>query len=212
MICFVKLAWAVSPGGSTPLTQLFCFEVVFEKREGCTKPHLQGLNCNGLYFFQQKSKGGEPRAGAVATPFQLFLFFCSVIFSMWPFSSCFLSRGHKTAAPAIGSHSHSKYEEKTAGREGAYITLGIRWSQLVSALCRRLKDEGDLNRSYSERFQQPRSRGLLGIAWSPFGSCVGALTPWASEWHLEMGHLHHMAPHSSILAWKIPRTEEPGRL
>ena len=74
------------------------------------------------YTFSNKSKGGEPRAGAVATPFQLFLFFCSIIFSMWPFYSCFLSRGHKTAAPAIGSHSHSKYEEKD-GRKGRKVPI-----------------------------------------------------------------------------------------
>ena len=31
--------------------------------------------------------------------------------------------------------------------------------------------------------------------------------PWVEE-HLEEG----LATHSSILAWRIPRTEEPGRL
>ena len=32
--------------------------------------------------------------------------------------------------------------------------------------------------------------------------------PWVREIPLEEG----MATHSSILAWRIPRTEEPGRL
>jgi len=36
-----------------------------------------------------------------------------------------------------------------------------------------------------------------------------------SRWSLILGTLHlekAMAPHSSTLAWKIPWTEEPGRL
>ena len=32
------------------------------------------------------------------------------------------------------------------------------------------------------------------------------------EQHYRMIPEKAMAPHSSILAWKIPRTEEPGRL
>ena len=31
-------------------------------------------------------------------------------------------------------------------------------------------------------------------------------------WHLVPGREKAMAPHSSTLAWKIPWTEEPGRL
>ena len=40
--------------------------------------------------------------------------------------------------------------------------------------------------------------------------------PSALEWIKEIWYIYtveeEMAPHSSILAWKIPRTEEPGRL
>ena len=50
-----------------------------------------------------------------------------------------------------------------------------------------------------------------------------ALPPWTAHseagWALSashfgtlMGHPHAMATHSSTLAWKIPWTEEPGRL
>ena len=34
------------------------------------------------------------------------------------------------------------------------------------------------------------------------------LIPWSERYPLEKG----MTPHSSTLAWEIPRTEEPGRL
>lgn len=76
-----------------------------------------GLTTMGYTFSKiiVKSKGGESRAGAVATwcqCFYLFLFFCLIIFSMWLFHSCFLSHGHKTGAPSTASHPHSKYEEE----------------------------------------------------------------------------------------------------
>ena len=53
----------------------------------------------------------------------------------------------------------------------------------------------------------------MGFPGSPDGkesACnagnLGSIPGWEDP--LEKG----MAPHSSILAWKIPRTEEPGRL
>ena len=33
-----------------------------------------------------------------------------------------------------------------------------------------------------------------------------------TSWQIEVGKVEAMAPHSSTLAWKIPWTEEPGRL
>ena len=39
-------------------------------------------------------------------------------------------------------------------------------------------------------------------------TCVGSRDYYRRAWHLEKA----MAPHSSTLAWKIPRTKEPGRL
>ena len=49
-------------------------------------------------------------------------------------------------------------------------------------------------------------------------SCSGPGTTsncfYSHHQELQLGDLSHtaMAPHSSPLAWKIPRTEEPGRL
>ena len=41
---------------------------------------------------------------------------------------------------------------------------------------------------------------------------LGGKQEWNSLKHLKFGRSQHMAPGSSTLAWKIPWTEEPGRL
>ena len=45
-----------------------------------------------------------------------------------------------------------------------------------------------------------------------FDPCVKKI-PWKRKWHpLSILAEKAMAPHSGTLAWKIPWTEEPGRL
>ena len=51
----------------------------------------------------------------------------------------------------------------------------------------------------------PNMVSLLGLG---LGSCLGPTTLWYYPLVLEK----EMATHSSTLAWKIPRTEEPGKL
>ena len=41
---------------------------------------------------------------------------------------------------------------------------------------------------------------------------VGDVRDWSSITGLGRSQGEHMATHSSILAWRIPWTEEPGRL
>ena len=56
------------------------------------------------------------------------------------------------------------------------------------------------NRSYCEA-----QRTLLDVMWQP---------GWEGSFAERWAHIAEkaMAPHSSTLAWKIPWTEEPGRL
>ena len=50
----------------------------------------------------------------------------------------------------------------------------------------------------------------------PGGSAIknlpAVLETWVQSMHWEDSQEKEMAGHSSILAWEIPRTEEPGKL
>ena len=105
------------------------------------------------------------------------------------------------------------------------LALPIRWSNYWSFSTLRYPHSFLLDHSCLTTFNLPWLMDLtfqaVGVVWSLLYNV------WASAWKIQMewGNLDSwvlrasrecsekaMAPHSSTLAWKIPRTEEPGRL
>ena len=94
----------------------------------------------------------------------------------------------------------------------------------------RTADSGPLIKRYPQSMLQetrpvitcPQNNSLIEMTdWAPPFCCFVYVTPnsllgsyfhWINWSHLLQKSEKAMAPHSSTLAWKIPWTEEPGRL
>ena len=82
-----------------------------------------------------------------------------------------------------------------------------------------MEKEEDALRKERERLEGANNREVVNLNLKPCDLSLMHLNQRLSHWTnegtvscLDMMRIKAMAPHSSTLAWKIPCTEEPGRL